>query len=168
MFSPGQLAREHLRRADDIDKYVIIRHTHPGHMIYEQDHELSRKGEFSSLEVGLASLEKIISDVFANKQNTRQFEVIELMGQFRDKSLQLSYDGIPQNNTGFVISHFYNEHGAKEPVIKSEHRPDQMNTLYERLRLQLEFGDKGQIRLHVRDGLFKEVDLERGFGIKNP
>ncbi len=87
--------------AEEIMLYHVFDHTYPQGMIYEVGHRRKLLGSFSDYDNAKTLLEEQTLKLDLTEADSREFV---LMGQYRDHYLNLNYEGVPQRNSGIILS----------------------------------------------------------------
>lgn len=86
----------------DIQNYTLIAHWYPRGLVYEIGHQFKVLNSFKELDEGLGVLKSEAAHVSRPVEGQRP-ELL-LIGEIKNKKLQLDYEAVPDKNTGFVFA----------------------------------------------------------------
>ncbi|RAJ80125.1 hypothetical protein CLV59_105232 [Chitinophaga dinghuensis] len=96
---------------DAIDQYLVIRHTHPGHQVYEIGHELTAVGSTTDFMEAYSCLMK---STMNESVLSKQYVDFSLVASFIDQKLALDVEGCPENGTGLFIAGAYRQYNSSD------------------------------------------------------
>jgi len=85
---------------DEIERYHIIHHTHPGHQVYEAGHEIAQGPSFDHYNEAASWLQNELKD----KKPDSRIDDYLIVGQYRDKPLLLDMEGWPESYSGITVA----------------------------------------------------------------
>ncbi|SJZ68468.1 hypothetical protein SAMN04488128_1011191 [Chitinophaga eiseniae] len=97
-----------------IDEYWIVRHSHPGHQVYEIGHELQvldKKADF--IDAYKSFLEVAVKEPLERKE----YVDFNLVGTYKGQRVQFSMEGTPEGETGLHVASAY----ASGTTLKDRH-----------------------------------------------
>lgn len=99
------------RPVDVIDQYIVIRHTHPGHQVYEIGHELAVIGRTTDFMDAYSCLMK---SAMNEPGLSKQYVDFSLVASFKDQKLNLEMEGCPEDGSGLSIASAYRQYNSSD------------------------------------------------------
>lgn len=109
MFRSGKPENIAFHPLDVIDQYLVFRHTHPGHLVYEVGHELSEVGRSINLMDAYACLLKRSMN---EEVGRKEYVDYMLIATYKHRRLELDFDGDPKDSTGLLVAGSYYEYNT--------------------------------------------------------
>jgi hypothetical protein len=141
MFFPVQW-RQDIEPHQEVKRFLVIGHTHPGHQIYEIGHQVAILKYFDKQADGESFLRDMAKELVADK---RPADLI-LAGEYRGRILKLDLDGWPEQHCGITLLTL---HCGKDGHVQNS-TPNQLNppiTIQQTLYARFDH-TRGTIRLH--------------------
>lgn len=158
--------------ADYIGDYVLLHRQYPQEGRYESGYTFETLGKYRDLDMGLSDLNKYAGDIF-NQERERKADLL-LIGRYRNKELQLGYEGNPVVNTSYLVATANSISGPGErsqytiqmtgdlysPTVVQESFMLQFNGLANRMEFINKEWDKTEIdQVFWRKSFFEEENL---------
>lgn len=91
---------------NEIDRYHIVAHEHPGHQVYEVGHSSHIVATFDQLSEANEAFNNLIAVAIPD---SHEFKDCLLIGQYRGRSLELNIEGYPLDHCGKTIRYAFAE-----------------------------------------------------------
>ncbi|QJB29930.1 hypothetical protein HF329_00840 [Chitinophaga oryzae] len=108
-FHGGKPAIVSFHPLDVIDQYLVFRHTHPGHQVYEIGHEFSIVGRSTDLMDAYDCLLKSPKNEDVGRRDILDYTII---ATYKHRPLELDFDGDPIDSTGLRVGGLYYEYNT--------------------------------------------------------